>query len=61
LGHHLLEILLLLILEAVLLVVALAVVVLLGVVILVEGVKILPLGAVSDEVGGVAILKTSPM
>jgi hypothetical protein len=62
LGYHLLEILLLLlILKVVLLVVALAVVVLLGVVILVEGVEILPLGAVGDEVGGVAILKTSPM
>jgi hypothetical protein len=59
-GHHLLE--LLLVLEAVLLlVIALAVVVLLGAVVLVGGgVKLLPLGAVGDEVGGVAALKTAP-
>jgi hypothetical protein len=58
-GHHLLELLLLLIFEALLLlVVALAVVVSLGVIVLVGGgVELLPLGAVSDEVGGVAILE----
>jgi hypothetical protein len=31
-----------------------------GVVILVGGVKLLPLGAVNDEVGGVAALKAAP-
>jgi hypothetical protein len=62
-GHHLLELLLLLLVsEAVLLlVVALAVVVSLGVVILVGGgVELLPLGAVGDEVGGVAALEAAP-
>jgi hypothetical protein len=61
-GHHLLELLLLLLIpEAVLLlVIALAVVILLGVVILVGGVEILPLGAVGDEVGGVAALEAAP-
>jgi hypothetical protein len=61
-GHHLLELLLLLpIPEAVLLlVVALVVVVLLGVVVLVgKGVELLPLRAVSDEVGGVAALEAA--
>jgi hypothetical protein len=44
-----------------LLVIALAVVVPLGVVILVGGgVKIIPLGAVGDEVGGVAALESAP-
>jgi hypothetical protein len=44
-----------------LLVVALVIVVLLGVVILVGGgVKLLPLGAVGDEVGGVAALEATP-
>jgi hypothetical protein len=44
-----------------LLVVAFTIVVPLGVVILVEGeAKLLPLGAVSDKVGGVAALKTAP-
>jgi hypothetical protein len=43
-----------------LLVIALAVVVSLGVVILVGGVELLPLGAVSDKVGGVAALKAAP-
>jgi hypothetical protein len=52
-----LELLLLLVPEAVLLlVIALAVVIPLGVVILVGGVKIIPLGAVGDEVGGVTAL-----
>jgi hypothetical protein len=62
-GHHLLELLLLLLVpEAVLvLVVALAVIVPLGVFILVGGgVKLLPLGAVGDEVGGVTALKAAP-
>jgi hypothetical protein len=62
-GHHLLELLLLLLVsEAVfLLVVTLALVVLLGVVILVGGgVELLPLGAVGDEVGGVAALEAAP-
>jgi hypothetical protein len=62
LGHHLLELLLLVVLKAVLLlIVTLAVVVPLGVVVLVGGgVELLPLGAVSDEVGGVAALKATP-
>jgi hypothetical protein len=58
-GHHLLELLLLLLIpEAVLLfVVTLAVVVPLGVVVLVGGgVELLPLGAVGDKVGGVIAL-----
>jgi hypothetical protein len=62
-GHDLLELLLLLlVLEAVLLlIVALAVVVPLGVVILIGGgVKLLPLRAVGDEVGGVAALEAAP-
>jgi hypothetical protein len=61
LGHHLLELLLLLVPGAVLLlIVALAIVVLLGVVILVGGVELLPLGAVGDEVGGVTALEVAP-
>jgi hypothetical protein len=61
LGHHLLELLLLLVPKAVLLlVVVLAVVVPLGVVILVGGVELFPLGAVGDEVGGVAALEAAP-
>jgi hypothetical protein len=61
-GHHLLKLLLLLVLKAVLLLIgALAVVVLLGVVVLVGGgVELLPLGAVSDEVGGVTALEAAP-
>jgi hypothetical protein len=44
-----------------LLIVALAIVVPLGVIILVRGgVELLPLGAVSDKVGGVAALKAAP-
>jgi hypothetical protein len=52
-GHYLLKLLLLLVQEAILLlVVALAVVISLGVVILIgEGVELLPLGAVGDKVG----------
>jgi hypothetical protein len=45
--------------EILLLIVAFAVVVPLGVVVLVGGVELLPLGAVRDEVGGVAALKAS--
>jgi hypothetical protein len=44
----------------VLLVIALAIVVPLGVVILIRGVELLPLGAVSDEVGGVTALEAAP-
>jgi hypothetical protein len=59
-GHHLLE--LLLVPEAVLL---LALALVAGVipviiVVLVGGVKFLPLGAVGDEVGGVTALKAAP-
>jgi hypothetical protein len=43
-----------------LLVIALAAVVLLGVVILVGGVKLFPLGAVNDEVSGVTTLEVAP-
>jgi hypothetical protein len=61
-GHHLLELLLLLVPEAVLL---LALTFVAGVVpvvavLFVGGVELLPLGAVSDEVGGVAALKAAP-
>jgi hypothetical protein len=62
-GHHLLELLLLLLVpEAVfILIVVLVVVVPLGVVVHVGGgVEFLPLGAVGDEVGGVVALKTAP-
>jgi hypothetical protein len=57
-----LELLLLLVPEAVfLLVIALAIVILLDVVLLVRGgVKLLPLGAVGDEVGGLITLKAAP-
>jgi hypothetical protein len=60
--HHLLELFLpLIVLEAVLLlIIALAVVVPFGVVILVGGVELLPLGAVGDELGGVAALEAAP-
>jgi hypothetical protein len=60
--HHLLEPLLLLVPEAVLLL-ALALVVgviSVVVVVLVRGVKLLPLGAVGDEVGGAAALEAAP-
>jgi hypothetical protein len=61
LGHHLLE-LLLLVFEAVLiLVIALVTRLILDVVVvLVGGVELLPLGAVGDEVGGVTALKAAP-
>jgi hypothetical protein len=60
--HHILELLLLVVLEAVLLlIVALAAVVPLGVVVLVGGgVELLPLGAVGNEVDGVAALEVAP-
>jgi hypothetical protein len=62
-GHHLLELLLILLVPEVvlLLVITLAVVISLGVFILVGGgVKLLPLGAVGAKVGGVAALKAAP-
>jgi hypothetical protein len=60
LGQHLLK-LLLLIPEAVLLVIALvAGVIPIVVVVLVGGVDLLPLGALSDEVGGVTALEAAP-
>jgi hypothetical protein len=60
--HHLLELLLLLVPEAViLLVVTLAIVIPLGVVVLIGGgVELLPLGAAGDEVGGVTALEAAP-
>jgi hypothetical protein len=60
-GHHLLK-LLLLVPEAVLLLALTLVVgvVLVVVVVLVGGVKLLPLGAVGDEVSGVAALEAAP-
>jgi hypothetical protein len=60
--HHLLKLLLLLVPEAVLLL-ALALVagvVSIVVVVLIGGVELLPLGAVGEEVGGVAALEASP-
>jgi hypothetical protein len=62
LGHDLLELLLLLLIsKAVLLVVTLVVgVVPVAVVALVGGVELLPLGAVGDELGGVAALEAAP-
>jgi hypothetical protein len=60
-GHHLLELLLLVVLEAVLLALALvAGVIPVFVVVLVGGVELLPLRAVGDEVGGVAALEAAP-
>jgi hypothetical protein len=61
-GHHLLELLLLLVPEVVLLL-ALALVaggVSVVVVVLIGGVKLLPLGVVGDEVGGVTTLEAAP-
>jgi hypothetical protein len=60
LGLHLLKLLLLVPKMVLLLVITHAVVVPLGVVILVGGVKLLPLGAVGDEVDGVAARKAAP-
>jgi hypothetical protein len=63
-GYHLLEFLLLLLLvpEAVLLLALalVAIVILVVVVVLFGGVKLLPLGAVGDEVGGVIALEADP-
>jgi hypothetical protein len=61
-GHHLLELLLLIVPGVVLLlVIALVIVVPLGVVVLVRGgVKVLPLEAIGDEVGCVAALEAAP-
>jgi hypothetical protein len=60
LGHGLLDVLLLLVPEAILLVVVLVVVVILVVVVVLVGVVILlPLGAVGDEVSGVTALETN--
>jgi hypothetical protein len=60
--HDLLELLLLVVPEAVLLllVALVAGVILVDVVVLVGEVKLLPLGAVGGEVGGVATLKSAP-
>jgi hypothetical protein len=62
-GHHLLELLLLVVVPEAVLLLALtlvAVIVPVVVVVLVGGVKLLPLGVVGDEVGGVSVLKTAP-
>jgi hypothetical protein len=61
-GHHLMDLLLLLVPEVVLLlVVVLAIVVPLGIVILVGGgVELLPLRAVGNEAGGVSLLEAAP-
>jgi hypothetical protein len=61
-GHHLLKLLLLLVPKAVLLLALTLVVgvVPLVVVVLIGGVKLLPLGAVDDEVGGVTALEAAP-
>jgi hypothetical protein len=60
-GHHLLELLLLLVPEAVLLALTLVVgVVPIVVVVLIGGVELLPLGAVDGEVGGVTALEAAP-
>jgi hypothetical protein len=61
-GHHLLELLLLLLIPKAVLLLALALVaevVPVVVVVLVGGVKLLPLRAVGDEVGGVAALEAA--
>jgi hypothetical protein len=62
-GHHLLELLLFLLVPEAVLLLALALVagvVPVVVVVLVGGVELLPLGAVDDEVGGVAALEAAP-
>jgi hypothetical protein len=62
-GHHLLELLIFLLVPEVVLLLVLALVagvVPVVVVVLVGGVELLPLGAVSDEVGGVAALEAAP-
>jgi hypothetical protein len=60
-GHHLLKLLLLSVPEAILLLTLALVagVILVVVVVLVGGVKLLPLGAVNDEVGGVTALEAA--
>jgi hypothetical protein len=63
LGHDLLELHLLLISETVLLVIALitgVIPVVVVLIVLIGGVELLPLGAVSDEVSGVAALEATP-
>jgi hypothetical protein len=61
LGHHLLELLVLLLVpEAVFLLALVAGVIPIVEVLLVGGVELLPLGAVGDEVGGVTALKAAP-
>jgi hypothetical protein len=61
LGHHFLELLLVVLDMVLLLIVALTVVVPLGVIVLVRGeVELLPLRAVIDEVGGVTALEAAP-
>jgi hypothetical protein len=62
-GHHLLKLLLLLLVAEAVLLLALALVagvIPIAVVVLVGGVKLLPLEAVGDEVGGVAVLEAAP-
>jgi hypothetical protein len=60
-GHHLLKLLLLVPKVVLLLAIALVVaVVLVVLVVLVGGVELLSLGAVDDEVGGVATLEAAP-
>jgi hypothetical protein len=58
--HDLLDVLVLLVFEAILLLIVVLVVVLVAVVILVGVVILLPLGADDDEVGGVAALEAAP-
>jgi type IV secretory pathway TrbL component len=60
LGHDLLELLLLVSEAVLLLILALAVVVPVGIIILVGGVELLPLGAVGDKVGGSTTLEAAP-
>jgi hypothetical protein len=64
LGHDLLELRLLLIPETILLLVialiAGVILVVVVLIVLIGGVELLPLGAVSDEVGGVAALEATP-
>jgi hypothetical protein len=63
LGHDLLELLLVVVVsEVVLLLVVtfVVVVVLVGVVVFVGGVKLLPIGAIGDEVSGASALKAAP-
>jgi hypothetical protein len=61
-GHDILKLLLLLVSKAVVLLVAALVarVISVGVVVIIGGVELLPLGAVDDEVGGVAVLEAAP-